>query len=67
MQEYDFVIKHRAGLKYANANACLRNLLPTTVDRWAKQDHDLVSVGECVTVCASGALMREVERDRPSG
>ena len=40
LQEYDFKIVHRPGLKHANADVCLRLPLPTTVDNGALRDHD---------------------------
>ena len=32
LQEYDFTIKHRPGLKHVNGDTCSRNPLPTTAD-----------------------------------
>ena len=41
MQEYDFKIVQRPGLKHANADVCSRHPLPTTVDNGARSDHDV--------------------------
>ena len=40
LQEYDFKIVHRPGLRHANADECSRHPLPTTVDNGARRNHD---------------------------
>ena len=55
MQEYDFKIVHRPGLKYANADVCLHHPLPTTVDNGARREHDACEVDKTDAVVAWSA------------
>ena len=57
MQEYDFKIVHRPGLKHVNAVACSRHPLPTIVDNGARREHD---AGESDTPDAVVAWSAEV-------
>ena len=52
LQEYDFKIVHRPGLKHANADVCSRHPLPTTVNNRARGDHDAGESGKTDAVVA---------------
>ena len=66
MQEYDFVINHIARPKHTNGDACSRNPLSTILDRWARQDHNPVSSGECVTISTNKSPLVNVSHVKPS-